>query len=48
MNRVNIYNPWEENVSGFFHKDKIIPYGTKKFKKIMKKWRKNRNSTIGK
>ena len=39
MRKKNIYNPWGENVSGFLHKDKIIPRGTKRFEKIMRKWR---------
>ena len=35
-----IYNPFGENASCFLHKEKWVEKGTRKFKKIMKQWRK--------
>lgn len=42
----SIYNPFGVNVSGFFHKNKDIQKGTRKFRKIMKKWKKENERTI--
>ena len=35
-----IYNPFGENASGFFHKGKAVERGTRKFNRLMKRWRK--------
>ncbi len=39
-----VYNAYGENVSGFFHKGKAIEKGTRKFNRLMKKWRKTQNN----